>query len=474
MQETISQKLAHFVCNEAPTLATEAVRERARLAILDTLAVTIAGGRDPAVQSLEASLDGALATGCCPSPWTGARYNVLDAAVLYGMASHMDDYDDVSMLAVCHPSAPVLSALIAAELGDAAGESSRGRDFVTAFAIGTEVAIRLGQAMGFRHYELGFHATSTLGVVGAAAAIARLMRLDAGATRNALAIAASMAAGVRKNFGTAVKPLHVGLAASNALRAAQLARAGLDGATEAFEQGGYLCAYSGGRTDRFPADGPTFGRPFALEQPGFEQKRYPCCYMLHKIIEAALALHRESGCMLKEVERAHVRMPKGGTKPLIHPYPGSGLNGKFSAPYAVAASLADGRINLASFTDEAVRRSELQAHLRDVEIVEDSQDAPPGSDLGRMPVTLTLTLRDGRVLQRTVVASPGSPEDPLTTPQLRGKWLDCLRHGRPELPSHLAHTWFDQGMDLDREDRTRDWLLRVLSRRGPASRASST
>ena len=468
MPVTLSQKLARFVCDEASTLANDAVCARARLAILDTLAVTLAGGRDPAVQILEASLDAVSAKGGCPSPWSGAQYSVLDAALLYGMASHMDDYDDVSMLAVCHPSAPVLSALVAAELGGVAGRQSSGRDFINAFATGTEVTIRIGQTMGFRHYDLGFHATSTLGVVGATAAVAQLMRLDARATCNALAIAASMAAGVRKNFGTSVKPLHVGLSASSALRAAQMARAGLDAATEAFEQGGYLRAYSGGETDRFPDEGLAFGRPFALEVPGFEQKRYPCCYMLHKVIEAALALRREAGCTLQDVARAHLLMPKGGTKPLIHPFPRSGLNGKFSAPYAVVASLADGRVDIASFTDEAVWRPELQARLRDVEVIEDVLDVPPDTDLGRMPVTLTLTLRDGRILQHTVIAPPGSPEDPLTMQQLRGKWLDCLRQGRPEVRCDIADAWFDQGLDLDREDRTLNWLLPVFSGRAPA------
>lgn len=470
MQDTFSLQLANFVCEDASSLATEAVHARAKLAILDTLAVAIAGGGDPAVQSLEKSL---VPESSCPSPWTGRRYGALDAALLYGMASHMDDYDDVSMLAVCHPSAPVLSALVAAELAGIAAPM-RGRDFLTAFATGTEVTIRIGQAMAFRHYELGFHATSTLGVVGAAAALARLVKLDVPTTRHALAIAASMAAGVRKNFGTSVKPLHVGLAASSALRAVMLARAGVDGAAEPFEQNGYFRAYSGGETDCFRAAGLAFGRPFALEEPGFEQKRYPCCYMLHKLIEATLALRRFCGLTLDDVERVKVAMPKGGTKPLIHPFPKTGLNGKFSAPYAVAAALEDGKIDIASFTDEAVWRPALHARLRDIDVVEDTNDVPPGTDLGRMPVTVALTLRDGRELRHTVIAPPGSPEDPMTPQQLRAKWLDCVRHGRPQVHGDLADAWFDRGLALDGEDRVRDWLAPVLSGHAPASRGSNT
>jgi 2-methylcitrate dehydratase PrpD len=260
----------------------------------------------------------------------------------------------------------------------------------------------------------------------------------------------------------------VGLAASSALRAALLARAGVDGAEEAFEQGGYFRAYSGGETDRFPQSQLAFGRPFALDKPGFEQKRYPCCYMVHKMIEGALALRRASGITLDDVARARVLMPSGGTKPLIHPFPQSGLNGKFSGPYAVAASLADGKIDIASFTDEAVGRPAAPARLRDVEVVEETNEVPPGTDLGRMPVTVTLTLRDGRELRHTVIASPGSPEDPMTPAQLRAKWVDCVGHGRPGVNAEVSGSWFDRGMELGREDRVGDWLRAVLSRDVPA------
>jgi len=459
MPDTLTHQLSRFICREADELAPPVTHEALR-AILDTLAVTLAGGKDEAVRCLEGSLDAGV--GACPSPWSGQRYGSFDAALLYGMASHMDDYDDVSMLAICHPSAPVFSALAAAELSGTEGPTS-GRDFVTAFSVGTEVTIRLGQAMGFRHYELGFHATSTLGVVGVAAALARRARLDEATTRQALAIAASMASGISKNFGSTVKPLHVGMAATAGLRAVRMARAGVTAASEAFEHGGYLRAYSGGETDTFPASGLAFGRPFVLGEPGFEQKRYPCCYMLHKTIEATLALRREGRLTLADVANARLSVAPGVTKPLIHPRPSIGLHGKFSAPYAVMAGLADGAINNASFTAEAVLRPQVQARLGDLEVVEEGPEPPPGTDLGRMPVTLCLTLRDGRKLVHTVVASPGSPDDPLTLPQLRQKWVDCLVHAKPALDPQTAHAWFDQGLALDQADEVRPWLARVFA-----------
>ena len=495
---TLTHKLAQFICTDADRLVTPAVRHAAVRALLDTVAVTIAGGADDAVRRLESSLEPSFAASPvlsaaaspasslkapaqqagtsqgCYSPWSGTRHGAADAALLYGMAGHMFDYDDVSMLAVCHPSAPVLSALIAACGGDLRARSVSGHAVLTALCVGTEVLIRLGQAMGFRHYELGFHATATLGTVGAAAAVARLAGLDPVRTGHALAIAASMSGGLQKNFGSMVKPLHVGLAAANGLRAVRMAQAGMLGASEAFEAGGFLRAFSGGATDHWPP-ALRLGEPFALAHPGFEQKRYPCCYMMHKIIEATLWLKRQSGCTLDQVRRVRINMPQGGTRPLIHPFPKNGLHGKFSAPYAVVASLADGRMDLASFTDEAVLREGIQARLQDVDVMEvaevaevvdgvqkaGGQTAAP--DLGRLPVSVMLMLHDGSVLEHTVVASPGSPDDPLTLAQLRHKWTDCFGRGLPTLAASHVGELFDQGLDFDSINPASLWLDRIFT-----------
>jgi 2-methylcitrate dehydratase PrpD len=209
--------------------------------LLDTVAVTLAGGAEPGVQALARAMD--TLPGAVPSFWSDAAYRADDAATLFGMASHVLDYDDVSMLTVCHPTVPVFAALLPlAWTADVPG-----RELLEALAVGSEVTIRLGQAMGFRHYALGFHATGTLGAVGAAAGCARLLRLDARQTANALAIAASMSSGLQKNFGSMVKSLHVGLAAANGLRAARWAAGGIVGAGEPLESGGFLHASRSGR-----------------------------------------------------------------------------------------------------------------------------------------------------------------------------------------------------------------------------------
>lgn len=445
-------RLVSFITTSQPD--AEALRMAAP-ALLDTIAVTIAGGSEPGVRTLAASLDAYAADGAVPSFWADRSYRADDAALLTGMASHVLDYDDVCMLSVCHPSAPIISALLSAPRARV-----NGREFLDAYLVGTEILIRLGQAMGFRHYAIGFHATATLGTIGAAAACARLMKLDPAQTAHALAIAASLASGLRVNFGSMVKSLHVGLAASNGLKAARLARAGITGAREAFDGEGFFNAFSGGVSQAWPDD-LALGAPFAIAEPGFEQKRYPCCYMLHKIIEATLALRRDTGLRPSDLAGIVIEMPRGGTKPLIHPHPRTGLNALFSAPYAAFAALADGRIDLASFTDAVVLRPEIQARLQDVTVVE--RDIPPEYDgnIGAAPVTVTLQPRSGRPASRTIIASPGSKADPLTPTQLRAKWIDCLRRARPDI-DEAAGPLFDEGMRLADAATPYAWIERLV------------
>jgi len=448
-----AERLVDFVCASAPDAE---VREHAVRAILDTIAVTFAGQVEEPVRRLEATLDQTTGSNAMPSLWGRARYAAGDAALLLGIASHILDYDDVSMLSVCHPSAPVLSALLCV----APPDSVSGADFVDAFAVGTEVLIRLGQAMGFRHYALGFHATGTLGAVGAAAACARLLKLDPTRTGHAISIAASMSSGLQKNFGSMVKSLHVGIAAANGLRAARLAQGGIQGASDALEGRGFLFAYSGGETETW-RETLHLGAPFAIVDPGFEQKRYPCCYMLHRMIEGTLALVRQKGVSLSDVAAARVDMPQGGTRPLIHPFPKSGLNALFSGPYAVLASLADGHIDLRSFDDAQVLRPEIQSRLRDVTVVESTEPLPAGITIGDAPVTVTLTMKDGGTLVHTVTAAPGSKADPLTLPQLKTKWTDCLARGAPHLDAAKAGSLFGDGLRVCELLGFGDWFSRL-------------
>ncbi len=426
-----TQLLARFAVQASVDAAPRAA---AAEAIVDSLAVMIAGSIEPGVSALAATLpSNAAGPRSVPSLWSKASYRDDDAALLFGMASHVLDYDDVSMLAICHPSVPVLTALLCAEPWD----HLPGAALCDALAVGAEVMIRLGETIGFHHYELGFHATATLGVFGATAAVARMRGLSVAQTANALAIAASLSSGLRVNFGSMIKSLHVGIAAANALRAVSWAAAGVEATTaDVFAATGFFGAFSGGETGDVPL--PALGRPFVIAEPGFERKRFPCCYMLHKMIAGSLALAHDHDLSLDQIRHATVRMPVGGSRPLNHPVPTTGMQGKFSGPYAVLAAINDRRVGFASFTDAAVMRPEIRARLADVEIVETGDRALSAREVEAAPVTVSLTLRDGRLLERSVDVTPGSAGDPMTAAELAEKWSDCLRAAAPHLTNDRA------------------------------------
>ncbi|WP_144110286.1 MmgE/PrpD family protein [Paraburkholderia sp. BCC1886] len=445
-----TQLLAEFITHESPDIP-DIVRRRAVRYVVDTFAVTLAGARDPAVQRLEKSLAGH--SDGIDLPWTPTRFREDDACLLAGMASHILDFDDVCMLAILHPGAPIFSALqILARSLPISGE-----DFITSYIVGTEIMIRCGEALGYAHYGLGFHSTGTLGVLGVTAACARAAGLDVQETRHALAIAASQSAGLKRNFGSMVKSLHVGFAASNGLKSVRLATAGLLGADDIMQDRGWLHAFSGGSVSQWP-EGVQLGRPYAISHPGFEQKRFPCCYLMHKIICATLELRNQHDLGLQGLERALVTTCRGGSEALIHHSPETGLDAKFSGTYAVIASLQDGHIGLGSFKDEAVLRSEIQQALRRVRLEEVGETPGKGSDVGDAPVTVTLTYNDGREFTCTVTKSPGSLADPMTDEQLLEKWLDCLSMSQLGLPSSDQKRLFAEGLAIESVANVNAWL----------------
>lgn len=370
----------------------------------------------------------------------GGELSSTDAALVLGTASHALDYDDVCMLATCHPSAPVLAALLAllpqlqergATLGDVFG----------AYALGTETTLRLGQWLGFRHYALGFHATSTLGSVGVAAAVAHSLGFDTQQSHAALAIAASTACGLRANFGTDTKPLHVGFAAAGGVRAALLAGAGARASDDVWGPTGFYHAFNGGAPFADLTWRP--GMAFALEQPGFELKRFPSCYLTHRLIAGVLKLRERHPQAVGAQVQIDIELPCHGAAALNYPRPTTGLEGKFSGPYAAATAWIDGRADLRSFTDAAVQRPPVHAQMESVEIRERSDE---GETLELAPVRVAIR---GAGIDDTITVdwAPGSLADPFTREQLRAKWRDCAAHAGLDTSDGMAIALLDAPLD---------------------------
>ncbi|MDP9356944.1 MAG: MmgE/PrpD family protein [Chloroflexota bacterium] len=414
--------LATFATETSVSALPEDVANAARCAILDTIGVALAGSMELAARIVaEQACHQGGATEC--AVWgAGSWASAQNAALANGTAAHALDFDDTSDSMRGHPSAPILPAVYAI------GERTRapGRDVLASFAVGVEVACKLGLFTGQDPYDRGWHVTAAHGVIGATAGAARLAGLTTAQAQHAIGIAASFAGGLRGNFGTMTKPLHVGRAAQSAIAAVELAGRGLTANPQAIEGDvGYFAVF--GRDRRYAGTdmGSLLGKPWDITEPGLNVKAYPCCASTHAAIDASLTVC--GGLSLEDIIRVVAAVPYTAPLILIHHRPADPLSAKFSLEYCVATALFDGAVTLTHFTEENVRRQDLQALLRRVEHVvppewqEDNGVAKTG--LARLDVYL----RDGTVRHAETTEVRGSPTRPLSTDDLEAKFLSCAR-----------------------------------------------
>jgi 2-methylcitrate dehydratase PrpD len=392
----------------------------AGVGLIDTLGVMLAGSREPAVLRAALALD--VADG--PALWFGQRRRLrsLDAALLNGTASHALDFDDCNNTMGGHPSAPVLSALL--PLADELG--STGSDFVLAYVAGFELECKLALAVNFHHYTKGWHPTATLGTFGAAAACAKLMGLDVGQTATALALAASFASGIKANFGTMTKPLHVGHAARNGQLAARLAAAGYTAGSErVFEhEHGFLEVFNGAGTYDIARGLAAWGQPMDIVSPGIAIKQYPCCGSTHPAIDAMLALVREHGLRADDVASVEAWVHARRLQHTNRPDPRTALDAKFSLQYVLARALADGCVAVPHFEGEAHAEPRVRALLPCIRVAPyDKSRFDPTNHFGG---AVRITLTNGQVLEASVEQALGrTSANPLPAERLLEKFRLC-------------------------------------------------
>ena len=422
----------------------------ARTGIADCFGVLVAGARDPEIALVDRELgssSGAPLASLIPS---GARRTAETAALVNGVAAHVLDYDDVSLDG--HPSAVLLPAILAQ--GEASGSS--GAEILTAYIAGYEVWAELLACEPTPLHRKGWHPTAVLGPVAAAAACAKLLGLDAERTATALAIAASMAAGVVANFGTMTKSFQVGRAAQSGVIAARLAQAGLTASLDALEHpAGLLAALS-------PEGKVAFDRPFGsaakewhIVGRGLNIKRYPICYATHRSIDAALDLVERHDLSPKEVERIHVSTGKTQLLMLRNSRPQTELEAKFSMQFAMAAALCARRVGLAEVTDEFVLRPEVQAIFPCVSLAATTATQAGTAFAPADSVQITTTTGD-TLKSGPVEYAKGSHQRPLSRDELWVKFADCLGAEFPDAKKSRA---FENLMVLDRLNSAGDLVL---------------
>jgi 2-methylcitrate dehydratase PrpD len=392
-------------------------RGRAAIALKDTIGVMLAGASEPAARAVQ-SMAAEEGAGDCRIVGTSLRTSSGFAALANGVAAHSLDYDDMCFVSLAHPSCALVPAVLAAgELVHAHATA-----ILDAYVVGFELECRLGSVMNPRHYhQRGWHCTSSIGTVGAAAAAARVLGLDAHATRHALGIAASAAGGLKENIGTMVKPLHAGMAARNGMMAARLAQRGFTASPHAIDgPQGYLAVMDSEQPslDFAVAD---LGLRWEILDTGVTVKLYPSCAATHPPLDALIDMKRREGFPAEQVQAIDVEVDSMTPRLLIHPNPATGLEAKFSMPFCAAAALVYPRLGIDTFDVEHIHNPAVQSLMPRVTLRanEAFDEAEP---LSRARVTVHLS--DGRGWSQSVDGARGYPGR-LTEEELASKFAGC-------------------------------------------------
>jgi 2-methylcitrate dehydratase PrpD len=418
----VTWQLAAFIVDTTGIDIPPQAYDRAKEAILDGLGCALVGSPTPIGKLMTRYVHERSEAARAAVIGSGFKTSAALAALANGTMAHALDFDDVNWSMCGHPTVPLLPAVLA--LGQEVHAS--GSDVLLAYTLGFEVETKIGLGVNPRHYDLGWHATSTLGTLGAAAACAKLLSLDVEKTRMTFGIAASTAAGLRQNFGTMTKPLHPGQAAMNGVTAAQLAHLGWTADANILEAPyGFCQLYAGANQYSLDDMVKCLGNPYELLATGVAIKQYPCCAFTHRALDGTLALVQQHQLSAADVVAVECLVGRPTIEVLIHSHPQTGLEGKFSMQYCLAAALLDKRIGLLSFSDEKVRRPAAQELFARVTMRLHPEAQTKGTNGEELPVTVMVTLRDGRTLSEPIEHAKGHPANPLTAIALQDKFEDC-------------------------------------------------
>lgn len=392
-----------------------AAGDAAREALIDFTGCAIAGARHPSIADLCAALEASRGPAAVIGRNGGT--DALSAALINGYSGHALDYDDVHASVRGHTSTVIFPALLAcAARLFAEGRRPSASLLIDASVIGVEVMGLLGLALGPDHYEAGFHATSTLGAVGAAAACGKLIGLDEDQTAVAIGLAATQSSGLRVQFGSDGKPLHAGLAARNGLLSALLARSGFQGATAALDgPNGYLSVFKAGAVAL-----QRWGDPWQIVSPGLLFKTFPSCTASHGAAAAALVLRGEGGPFaIEDIEAITATFPPGGDAALVVRRPEIGSEGRFSVEYVIAVALLRGALTLPDFDDRPIA-ADARALLAKVERRHDPAAPRLSGDPSTRFVVVRIRKTDGAELSKRFDGLPRADS-------LDAKFADLVR-----------------------------------------------
>jgi aconitate decarboxylase len=412
--ESPTAQIAAIVAGVTAASLDEQTIAAAKMFIADGIAVAVAGSVEDAPKIVAANVKD---MGCREeaSVWSfGYKTAPAPAAYANAVSMHVLDFEPMSSPPT-HAVSPTLPVALA--LGEMLKAS--GREIVAACAKGFEMQGRVLLASSHDRGSLPFHTPGVVGVMGSAVAASHLLGLDPLQIQHALGIAASRCAGLSANTGSMVKCTHCGNVASAGLEAGLLAKRGFIANPGIFEaKAGYVQTFF---PKHFDYDALfQFGRPFRFVDPGMAIKFYPSKYPTHFGIAAATALSKRLANP-SDIAKVHIDIPE--ITDADRPKPRSGLEGKFSFQYTVAAGLLDGRVGIDTFTDDRRFRGDMTALLDRIEL---TRDPSRSHDTRNMRVEVTVTMRDGTTHKEICARPPGSWGAPIDQESHRAKVQSCL------------------------------------------------
>jgi 2-methylcitrate dehydratase PrpD len=417
---TAAERVAEFAVSLHAEELPADVAQAAKLHVLDALGCGIAASALGEAEYAAAAVLETAGTGAATAIGVTSRLAAPDAAFVNGTLCHALDFDDTHPHSIVHVSASVVPAALAA----AETHGASGADALAAIVAGNETSIRLGMAAGGAFHARGFHPTGVCGVFGATVAAARLRGLDAEQTADALGIAGSMASGLLEFLadGSETKRLHPGFAARAAVTAVALAANGATGPVSVFEgRFGLFAAYVHGVEADVEGQFADLGERW--ETPRIAFKPYPACHYVHAPVDALAQILRETPLEPGDVERLVAFSDRTGESLVLDPLadkvrPRTVYDAKFSLPYCLGAQLVHGRVDVRSFTREAIREPAVLAAASRVEYEVREYAPTPDAFAGGVRVHT----RDGRTLEAELRHQRGGSENPMGFEDVVGKY----------------------------------------------------
>jgi 2-methylcitrate dehydratase PrpD len=412
----LAQVIAEFVTSFDLKTVPQPVIDRARTAFIDTVGVMLAGSHEEPSHLVYEMVKAESSTPAATLVGTSLRASMQLAAFGNGVASHGMDYDFTYM------RAQSVAALIPAILPVAETTGATPAEAVAAFIVGAEVAARIVRTNQDGPMFDGWHTTGMVGVLGAAAACARLLKVPVDAIPNVIGIAASLASGFTANFGTMSKPLHCGNAARNGVLSALLGKSGFTANPAALEgRNGYFQTFARGIEMSFEGF-KDFGERYDLVSGRYRFKPYPCGGLTHTSIEAALDLRSHVGARLSDIKNIHCYVTRAAGQRAGTQYPATVESAKFSVGYLVPYALIHGAPRIAAFTEQALRDEGVRALAKTVTASVDPELGPGGDD---SPARIRITMIDGQIFEQRKDFGSGSNKNPMTQAQIEAKFFDC-------------------------------------------------